>query len=231
MKKLQKATMSSDTIKYCISIGAIILLLIHIFWPKFTTIALLFIAALPFLGPLLKTLASSGVKSLELPGGFKIGLDEVKTATDKVNRGWADLKLPFPTLKATGSATQEQIPSEDPISYIREVAKTDSNLSLVAFRIEVEKRLLKIAEIYQIKSYRTSLGRLIRELQNKQLLPPEVAAGLMELVALGNRAAHGVEVSPKAADWVLDVGSSIILELDNLLRNLVSHSKDVDQEK
>jgi len=39
----------------------------------------------------------------------------------------------------------------------------------------------------------------------------------MDLVALGNRAAHGVEVSQNAADGVLDVGSSIILELDNLL--------------
>ncbi len=218
--------MNFENIKYAITICAIILLFLHIFWPNLgidiTTIALLFVAALPFSGSLLKSLASSGVKNLELPGGIKIELTDTKAATDKVIRGLANVSLP--PLKASGKVTvsttdtnQEKITSEDPISYIREVANTDPNLSLVAFRIEVEKRLRKLAENYQIKSYRTSLGRLIRELQNRQLFPHELASGLMDLVALGNRAAHGVEVSQNAADWVLDVGSSIILELDNLL--------------
>jgi len=208
--------------KYAITICAIILLFLHIFWPNLgidiTTIALLFIASLPFSGSLLKSLALSGVKNLELPGGIKIELTDTKAATDKV------INVSLPPLKASGKATvsttdtnQEKIASEDSISYIREVANTDPNLSLVAFRIEVEKRLRKLAENYQIKSHRTSLGRLIREIQNSQIFPPELASGLMDLVALGNRAAHGVEVSKNAADWVLDVGSSIILELDNLL--------------
>jgi hypothetical protein len=48
----------------------------------------------------------------------------------------------------------------------------------------------------------------------------------MDLVALGNRAAHGVEVSPNAADWVLDIGSSIILVMDNLLKDVDSHNKE-----
>lgn len=215
-----------ENIKYAITVCAIILLFFHIFWPNLgidiTTIALLFVAALPFSGSLLKSLASSGVKNLELPGGIKIELTDTKAATDKIIRGWANVSLSPLQVSAkdtisTPDKNQEKITSEDPISYIREVANNDSNLSLVAFRIEVEKRLRKLAENYQIQSYRTSLGRLIRELRNKQLLPPEVASGLMDLLALGNRAAHGVEVSQNAADWVLDVGSSIILELDNLL--------------
>jgi hypothetical protein len=222
-------------IKYFISFAAIILLLLHIFLPSLgidlTAIALLFISVLPFAGPLLKALASSGVKKLELPGGIKIELADAKAATDKVIRGWGNLSLP--PFKASGTGTvsksddlRRQIPSEDPIAYIREVGKTDSNLSLVAFRIEVEKRLRKLAESFQIKSDKTSLGQLIRELQNKRILPSEVASGLMDLVALGNRAAHGVEVSPNAADWVLDIGSSIILVMDNLLKDVDSHNKE-----
>lgn len=159
--------MNLENIKYAITICAIILLFLHIFWPNLgidiTTIALLFVAALPFSGSLLKSLASSGVKNLELPGGIKIELTDTKAAMDKVIRGLANVSLP--PLKASGKATvsttdtnQEKITSEDPISYIREVANTDPNLSLVAFRIEVEKRLRKLAENYQIKSYRTSLG-------------------------------------------------------------------------
>jgi hypothetical protein len=66
---------------------------------------------------------------------------------------------------------------------------------------------------------------LIRELQNEQILPPQVSAGLMDLVALGNRAAHGTEVDPHAADWILDFGESIVLEMDNILKNQSSHNK------
>lgn len=229
--------MNIEKIKYFISITAIILLLLHIILPNLgidvTTIALLFISVLPFAGSLLKSLASLGVKKLELPGGIKIELADAKAATDKVIRGWGNLSLPLLKVSSTGTVSksddlQKQIPSEDPIAYIREVAKTDSNLSLVAFRIEVEKRLRKLAESFQIKSDKTSLVQLIRELQNKQVLPSEVASGLMDLVALGNRAAHGVEVSPNAADWVLDIGSSIILVMDNLFKDVDSHNKGVE---
>lgn len=227
--------MNAEKLKYLISIGAIFLLILHVFWPglgiDITAIVLLFIAAFPFSGALLlKTLASSGVKNLKLPGGIKIELADAKAATDKVIRGWASIELPAPKVSGTATVSepetsQVQISVEDPIAYIREVADTDSNLSLVAFRIEIEKRIREIAENYQIRSHRTSLGKLIRELQNRQILPPEVSAGLMDLVALGNRAAHGAEVEPNAADWVLDFGASIILELDNILENQRSHNK------
>lgn len=225
--------MNFETLKYLISIGALFLLFLHVFWPglgvDITAIALLFIAALPFSGELLKSLASSGVKNLEVPGVIKIELSEVKAATDKVIRGWADVKLP--AMKASGTVTEtkslpieKKVPVEDPISAIREVANTDPNLSLVAFRIEIEKRIRAISKNLQIKSDRTSLGKLIRELQNRQILPPEVSAGLMDIVALGNRAAHGAVVDSPAAEWVLDSGASIILELDNIIGNQRSHN-------
>jgi hypothetical protein len=116
--------MSIENIKYFISIAAIILLLLHIFLPNLgidvTTIALLFISVLPFAGSLLKALAFSGIKKLELPGGIKIELSDAKAATDKVIRGWGNLSLP--PLKVSGIRTvsksddlQKQIPSEDPI--------------------------------------------------------------------------------------------------------------------
>jgi hypothetical protein len=48
-------------------------------------------------------------------------------------------------------------------------------------------------------------------------MPQEAASGLMELIALGNRAAHGAAVSPDAGSWMLDVGPSILLQLDTLV--------------
>jgi len=220
--------LNKENFKFLISFGAIILLLVHMFWPSLgidlTSIALLIVAVFPFSASLLKQLASSGVKSLELPGGIKIELAETKAATDKIIRGWANIELSGFTVKATGAVsepdtTKTTVPTEDPIATIREVSNTDPNLSLVAFRIEIEKRIRKIAESYQLQSHRTSLGKLIRELQNKTILPPEVSGGLMDLVAIGNRAAHGVEVEPGAAEWVLDFGASIILKLDNIIKN------------
>lgn len=219
--------MNVDKLKYALSLGAILLLILHLFRPEFgidvTTIALLLVAALPFSGPLFRMLASSGVKNLELPGGIKIELNEAKAATDKVARGWANLQPPDLNLSVTDTVSVSEapkvlVPPEDPIASIREVANKDPNLSLVAFRIEIEKRIRKIAENLKITSQTTSLGKLIRELQNRQILPPEVSTGLMDLVALGNLAAHGAEVEPNAAEWVLDSGASTILALDNILQ-------------
>jgi hypothetical protein len=36
----------------------------------------------------------------------------------------------------------------------------------------------------------------------------------VELIGLGNRGAHGVEVAQDAAAWVLDVAPSIVMGLD-----------------
>jgi hypothetical protein len=219
--------------KYVISLGALCLLIMHLVWPKLgidiITIALLFIAALPFSSTLLKMLASSGVKNLELPGGIKIEMADAKAATDKVNRGWGNVVAPAPVVSGTITSAVPETPQspisiEDPVAYIREVANKDANLSLVAFRIEIEKRIRTIAENNQVKSERTSLGRLIREMQNQNILPPEVSGGLMDLVALGNRAAHGAEVDPNAADWVLDFGASIILKLDSIISEQTTHN-------
>lgn len=219
--------MENRWVKYTFAVVPLLLLVLHLLWPSLRidpiTIALLFIAALPWIGPVLKNLASSGVKSVELPG-IKIEMRDVKHATDKVIHGHLDATLPMLKLKATMS---ESIPSpqeekqaketEDPIAYIREVANADSNLSLVAFRIEIEKRIRRIAEISNLKSTRQSLNLIIKQLQDKKALSLEVSSGLMELIAFGNSAAHGVKVDDAAAQWVLDVGPSIIIKLDNII--------------
>jgi len=223
--------MKTDKLKYLITVGATVLLILHLVKPALgidaSTIALLLVAALPFCGPLLKSLASSGVKNLELPGGIKIELTEAKAATDKVVRGWANLELPALKVFATENvsiteATKASVPVDDPIALIREIADKDPNLSLVAFRIEIEKRIRKIAENCKVVAETAPLGKLIRELQNRQILPPEVSVGMMDLVALGNRAAHGAQVEQSAADWVLDSGASTILALDNILQKTKS---------
>ena len=86
------------------------------------------------------------------------------------------------------------------------------------FRIEVEKRIRELARANGLGNDRDTLQRLIRDLTNRGVIPPDAGSGLIEMIALGNRAAHGAEVSAEAAAWVLDVGPSILLQLDTLAK-------------
>ena len=101
---------------------------------------------------------------------------------------------------------------------IRSVYERDPNLALVGFRIEVEKRIRELARLHGLTTNeRDALQSVIRDLANRHLLSPMAASGLMEIVALGNRAAHGASVSADAGSWLLDVGPAILLQLDNLI--------------
>ena len=105
----------------------------------------------------------------------------------------------------------------DTIATLRNVAGTDPNLALVGVRIEIEKRLIELAKRRGIDSSRKSLGYLLRQLQQDQTIPSDLASGLNELTALGNRAAHGTEVSQDAAAWVLDIAPTILGILDDII--------------
>jgi hypothetical protein len=200
--------MEQKRIATYLSCGAIGLAVIHILWPGLgidsITISLIVVAALPWLLPLLKT--------VELPGGFKIELKDTKAATDKVTSRFVELKG---QIKAKSRATGGlSVKKTDPFPTLRRVAEYDPNLALVGFRIEVEKRLLGLAEKNGIRTERVSLARIVGDLQEKEILPVSAASGLSDLIGLGNRAAHGVRVEPEAAAWVMDVGPSILDTLE-----------------
>lgn len=184
-----------------------LLVLVHLIWPILgidgITVALLVLAALPWLLPFLK--------SLELPGGVKIELRDAKAATEKIT------SVPVvEALEPTKGEFKGRARTTDAATVPLDVANQDPNLALVGFRIELEKRLRQIAEARNIESSRMPLSRLVRELQAAQVLPSQVAAGLSELIVLGNSAAHGVPVSPAASDWVIGFAPSIMEQLDAL---------------
>ena len=104
---------------------------------------------------------------------------------------------------------------EDPFLSLRKVYKEDPNLALVGFRIEIEKRIYTLAEKSGISTERTGLQRLVRELIKNEIISSSAASGLLELIALGNQAAHGASVNKDAAEWVLDIGPSILIQLDD----------------
>lgn len=200
--------MNNKLISISITIVAIVLAILHLAWPKIAvdgiTITLFALALLPWLLPILK--------SLELPGGVKIELRDAIAATEKIIPKSVTDKATLKT-DSTLSGTAEVIQTE-PISTLKHVAQRDPNLAMVGFRIEVEKRLLYLAQLNQIENNRISLVKLVRVLHDRKVLTTKTASGLTDLISLGNRAAHGAEVSPEAVEWVLDVGQSILDELD-----------------
>jgi len=182
-----------QNLKVIISAVAAMGLVLHVVYPHLAidaiSLGLLVITVLPWLAPL--------VKAAELPGGFKIEFHDVKAAADQVTAGAPEAaSLPAPVAP----------------SYLA-IAEQDPNLALVGLRIEIEKRIRALAEQTGIPKSRP-LTQLTNELQERQILSSESLSGLRDLIGLGNRAAHGVEVSRDVAYFAADLGPKVLQILD-----------------
>jgi len=187
--------------RIAISISCAVLAIGHLIWPHITvdsaTLVLVVVAILPWLAAV--------IRSVELPGGFKVELQDVKAAAEKITGS----KVPAvrPARESVGGG----------VEFLREVAGGDPNLALVGLRIEIERRLSQLADLAQIPSARRSAGSMLRDLMAREQIGRQTAAGLGDLIALGNQAAHGAEVSPNAAAWALDTSPLILDVLDSLI--------------
>jgi hypothetical protein len=209
--------MEISHLKKYIPVVAIALAVVHVLWPSlgidFITISLIILAFIPWILPALK--------SMELPGGVKIEFRDVKQATEKVTQ-----------ITIQASDARHAVTSREPelktgktqtsysLETLRHIASTDLNLAFVGFRIEVEKRILAIAEQAGLQPQRRPLNQIVRDIQERQILPSAVASGLSDLIALGNRAAHGADVAAEAVNWLLDVGPSLLGVLDDVLNSM-----------
>lgn len=173
-----------------------ILAILHVFVDAVVidsiAIVLLVLAALPWLFPYLK--------SLELPGGVKIELKDIKSAVNKVSEG----------------ESEETISEVDEYEFLKDIAAHDSGLALVAIRIEIEKSIRN--SIGEEKHF-MPLSRGISKLVSDKVITINVAEGLKELIQLGNKAAHGVEVESEAALYVIENASKLLGPLKEQLAN------------
>jgi hypothetical protein len=198
--------------KILISLIAIVIAAAHTFLPSVTidtiTLILFVLAVLPWLLPY--------IKDFEIPGVVKISLPETKAATDKLKDHIIKVKpaqLKITTYPAKVTVTGKK---EAPFESLRRLSETEPNLALVGFRIEIEKRIIQLAEIFAIPTDRVSLRGLVGELVKRDVISKSSASGLIELIALGNQAAHGADVTREAAEWVLDVGPSVLTRLEDV---------------
>lgn len=173
-----------------------LLILSRLLWPSINidaiTLGLLAVAVLPWLAAL--------IKSAEFPGGWKIEFQDVQQAGAKVTAG---------------------VPSRDPAAGVETsslsflaVADQDPNLALVALRIEIEQRVRQLAALHKVRDSQP-LNRLVRQLQDIEVLNDSSVSGLQELIIAGNEAAHGARVEPRVANWAFDYGPRILAALDS----------------
>ena len=192
-------TDSLHKLKIVVTTVAAIALISHVLFPNLSidavSLGLIALGILPWLAPL--------IKSAELPGGFKIEFQDVKQAAEKVAAG------------EPAAAAMSSVPEP---SFLA-IADQDPNLALTGLRIEIEKRLRTLAEKYGLPRNR-SLARLIADLQERAILSAEACGGLRDLIALGNQAAHGVEVAPDVAYSAVEYGPRVLQVLDAKLIQL-----------
>jgi hypothetical protein len=179
---------------------AIILALAHFIWPDLTidaiTIALVIIAISPWLAPLFKT--------IEFPGGWKIEFQDVQNIKNDA--------------KEAGLLTPVNELNKPEYSY-QLVADQDPNLALAGLRIEIEKRLIRIAEVNNIFTSKPSVGQLLQLLSAHNILTGNERDVLMEITRLLNSAVHGASVDNQTAELALEMGSRLLEALDKKIND------------
>jgi len=200
-------------LKTIASLVALGILLLHQFHPRVDidaiSLSLVVLIVLPWL---LKY-----VKSIDV-GGVKIDLERLMSATDKIDLS-ATPKTASLLLKGY-PPTVRVGPADETLEALRAISATHPNLVLVEFRVQIELRIRRLARAKKILNERVPLNRLIRALISTEVIDPRTGSGILEIVALGNQAAHNADVSEEAANWVLDVGPEIISQLDIVLASV-----------
>ena len=180
-------------IKIIVSLGAIVLAALRLIWPSLqidmVTIGLLVVAILPWL--------SSILESAKFPGGWEIKFRDLERAGLKIT---------------TATQPRQEYALKPAPSYIT-IIDQDPNLALVGLRIEIEQRLVALAEKHQLRDPR-SVKRLFNELQNRGVLNQSALSGIQEIITAGNQAAHGARVEEGTTQWVLSTGTQILAALD-----------------
>lgn len=194
----EKTTLKGiNRLRWVVTILALLAAVAHLAWPGVkvdaVTIALLAIAVLPWLAPL--------VKSVELPGGVKIELQELQNAASRAD-------------SAGLLAEPERAEREEQFSF-ETVAARDPNLALAGLRIEIERRLDRLARAHDLSAdMPMGVGQLLRALASSDVLTQGERSVLADMISLLNEAVHGADVDPRAAEWALDVGPRLLASLD-----------------
>lgn len=193
---LRRLAISSS--RFWLGCFVVVLVLVHGFFPgafkadAFTfgaLVVLLVLALRPYL------------KSFSLPGGGGgVFREEVEAIQQKAELVEAISAGSAPVQKlGGGSALNLVIPAS-----LREFASINPNAALAGLRVELEKVFAPLYRETYGGDRRRGLTRMIRQLAEDGHLDPFVASLALDIVAIGNSAAHAEPISAEQALAVFD---------------------------
>lgn len=165
----------------------------------FVTVSLLLVALLPWL-----------VQQLEffkLPGGIELKMRKFESISEQAQ------EMGLFTEPEPNSAVA------DP-AFVR-VWQEDPNLALAGLRIEIEKRLFKLAQhLDKNVPDRLTLGQAFSIIKKSERLDFKYVALLSDLLPSLNAASHGKDIDPRVAEWAITDGRKILAALDEKLASI-----------
>lgn len=141
-------------------------------------------------------------------GNFEaeIGSDEIR----KIEKGIEELP----------EKSEEDVIDSWKIDYLEELVENDPQLALAKVRIEIEKRLRSLEEIYLSKNkifFHSGINGIIKRLKKNEIIKSSLATSLNDVISVANRAIHGESVSKKDVVKLVNISSRIIIELDDVV--------------
>jgi hypothetical protein len=109
-------------------------------------------------------------------------------------------------------ALPEQLQSELPTT--EDLAAELPLLDLLTLRIQLERKLAKLAKAHGLEWERESIGMLATNLHGNDLISTEVLHNLMILSDTLNRAVHGEKITGQRAQHSLETGRVILTKLN-----------------
>lgn len=192
-----KPTTQAAVLRWAITIGALAIVLVRLYWPNLkidgVSALLIGIATVPWLQPLFK--------SLELPGGWKVEFRDFEAVRQKAE----DAGLVPRDAAAPASTTQYAF---------QQIAGSDRTLALAGLRIELEKRLIALARSAGLNEQPRGIERLLRFLEQREVLDRQEAGVVRDLARVLNQAVHGQEVDARTAAFAEDFGAVLLSELE-----------------
>jgi hypothetical protein len=196
--------MISRWLQVAITLVSAAFLLAHVYWPRLQidaiAIVLLVLCFVPWLGNLFK--------SLEMPGGWKIDFSEnrfTKAAEVAEESGL----LVTESASLTGN-------SQSGMEYAV-LLEAYPRLAVLDLRIDIEKRVRKLADHNGITDRKASATTLTRELAKHGVLTGSECVALLGILTSLNSVVHGADISKANAEQVLEVGKRLIESLDERL--------------
>lgn len=140
-------------------------------------------------------------------------------------------------------AVGDQAPSnEQQENELKALAESDLQLALAKVRIEIEKKIKNIYQIYfpsfsEYLHYRTSVNAMIRELNKKGIVDSQLCNALTDLVSVANRAIHGEDISTENKKVLVNSAIDLLSKLDSFvidhalltMKKEITDSETVDQ--